>query len=155
MGALTAGKSPCDGVEEWGGGLAVVHAELHLDHYTVGAHLQTTRERGCSVACMRHGELCCGSGGTRIVRVVNCGYNNVVFKANEYLFEKILETLIAIARSLLLGVGNECLHLFVVRSCWVDDSVSYLSTSPRWCHPGLLQQMEQAHRNRSGASVPR
>lgn len=88
MGALTARKSPCDGVEELGGGLAVVHAELHWDHYTVGAHLQTTRERGCSVACIRHGELCCGSGGTRIVRVVDCGYNNVVFKANEYLFEK-------------------------------------------------------------------
>ena len=86
MGALTAKKLPCDGVEELGGGLAVVHAELHWDHYTVGAHLQTTRERGCSVACIRHGELCCGSGGTRIVRVVDCGYNNVVFKANEYLF---------------------------------------------------------------------
>jgi len=33
MGALTARKSPCDGVEELGGGLAVVHAELHWDHY--------------------------------------------------------------------------------------------------------------------------
>src|SRR6516164_1505001 len=88
MDALTARKSPCDGVEELGDGLAVVHAELHWDHYTVGAHLQTTRERGCSVACIRHGELCCGSGGTRIVRVVDCGYNSVVFKANEYLFEK-------------------------------------------------------------------
>ena len=88
MGALTARKSPCDGVEELGGGLEVVHAELHWGHYTVGAHLQTTRERGCNVACIRHGELCCGSGGTRIVRVVDCGYNNVVFKANEYLFEK-------------------------------------------------------------------
>ena len=124
MGALTARKSPCDGVEELGGGLAVVHAELHWDHYTVGAHLQTTRERGWSVACIRHGELCCGSGGTRIVRVVDCGYNNVVFKASDYLFEKILVTLVVIARLLLLGAGNECLHLFVVRSCWVDDGVS-------------------------------
>ena len=51
------------------------------------------------------------------------GYNNVVFKANEYLFEKIV-TLLAIARLLLLGAGNECLHLFVVRSCWVGDGVS-------------------------------
>ena len=124
MGALTARKSPCDGVEELGGELAVVHAELHWDHYTVGAYLQTTRERGCNVACIRHGELCCGSGGTRIVRVVDSGYNNVVFKANEYLFEKILGTLVAIARLLLLSAGNECLHLFVVRSCWVDDGVS-------------------------------
>ena len=124
MGALTARKSPCDGVEELGGWLAVVHAELHWDHYTVGAHLQTTRERGCSVACIRHGELCCGSGGTRIVRVVDCGYNNVVFKANQYLFEKILGTLVAITGLLLLGAGNECLHLFVVRSCWIDDRVS-------------------------------
>ena len=56
--------------------------------------------------------------------MVDCGYNNVVFKANEYLFEKILGTLVAIARLLLLGAGNECLHLFVVRSCWVDDGVS-------------------------------
>ena len=124
MGALTARKSPCDGVEELGGGLEVVHAELHWGHYTVGAHLQTTRERGCSVACIRHGELCCGSGGTRIVRVVDCGYNNVVFKANEYLFEKMLRTLLAITGLLLLGAGNECLHLFVVRSCWVGDGVS-------------------------------
>ena len=74
-----------------------------MGHYTVGAHLQTTRERGCSVACIRHGELCSGSGGTRIVRVVDCGYNNVVFKANEYLFEKILGTLVAIARLLPLS----------------------------------------------------
>jgi hypothetical protein len=68
--------------------------------------------------------LCCGSGGTRIVRVVDCGYNNVVFKANEYLFEKILGTLVAITGLLLLGAENECLHLFVVRSCGVDDGVS-------------------------------
>ena len=56
--------------------------------------------------------------------MVDCGYNNVVFKANGYLFEKILETLVAIIVLLLSGAGNECLHLFVVRSYWVDDSVS-------------------------------
>ena len=94
MGAPTARELPCDGVEELGGALAVVHAELHWDHYTVGAHLQTTRERGCSVACIRHGELCCGSGGTRIVSVVDCDYNNVVFAANEDLFDKMLGALV-------------------------------------------------------------
>ena len=94
MGALTARKSPCDGVEELGGGLAVVHAQLHWDHYTVGAHLQTTRERGCSVPCVRHEVLRCESGGTRIVSVVDCGYNNVVFAANEDLFDKMLGALI-------------------------------------------------------------
>ena len=121
------GRSHCKkiavGVEELGGGLAVIHAELHWDHYTVGAHLQTTRELGCSVACIRHGELCCGSGGTRIVRVVDCGYNSVVFKANEYLFYKSFGMLVTTNRCLLFA-GDECLHLFVVRSCRVDDRIS-------------------------------
>jgi hypothetical protein len=95
----------------------VVHAELHWDHSTVGAYLQTTRETECSVACLRHGELCCGTGETRIVGVVDCDCNNVVFKANEDLFDKILGTLVAAARLCLLGTADACLHLFVVRHC--------------------------------------
>ena len=55
--------------------------------------------------------------------MVDSGYNNVVFKANEYLFEKILGTLVAISRLLMLDAGTECLHLFLVRSYWIDDGV--------------------------------
>ena len=86
--------------------------------------MQTTRELGAaSHACAT---WCCAAkvAGTRIVSVVDCDYNNVVFAANEDLFDEMLGTLVAIARLLLLGAGNECLHLFVVRSCWVDDGAS-------------------------------
>jgi hypothetical protein len=42
------------------------------------------------VPCVRHVVLRCESGGTRIVGVVDCDYNNVVFVANEDLFDKML-----------------------------------------------------------------
>jgi hypothetical protein len=38
--------------------------------------------------------LRCESDGTRIVSVVDCNYNNVVFAANEDLFDKMLEALV-------------------------------------------------------------
>lgn len=43
---------------------------------------------------MRHVVLRCESGGTRIVGVVDCDYNNVVFAANEDLFDKMLVALV-------------------------------------------------------------
>jgi hypothetical protein len=49
--------------------------------------------------------------------VMHCDYNNVVFKANEDLFDKMLGTTIATARLFLLGTRDECLHLFVVSHC--------------------------------------
>jgi hypothetical protein len=38
--------------------------------------------------------LRCESGGTRIVSVVDCDYNNVVFAANEDLFDEMLVALV-------------------------------------------------------------
>jgi hypothetical protein len=43
---------------------------------------------------VRHVVLRCESDGTRIVSVVDCNYNNVVFAANEDLFDKMLEALV-------------------------------------------------------------
>jgi hypothetical protein len=43
---------------------------------------------------MRHGVLRCEGGGPRIVSVVDCDYNNVVFAANEDLFDKMLGALV-------------------------------------------------------------
>jgi hypothetical protein len=43
---------------------------------------------------VRHGELRCEGGGTRIVSVMDCDYNNVVFKANEDLFDKMSGALV-------------------------------------------------------------
>jgi hypothetical protein len=42
---------------------------------------------------VRHVVLRCESGGTRIVSVIDCDYNNVVFAANEDLFHKMLGAL--------------------------------------------------------------
>jgi hypothetical protein len=65
---------------------------------------------------VRHGVLRCESGGTRIVSVIDCDYNNVVFAANEDLFDKMLGGAAETGARLLLGTGDECLHLFVERS---------------------------------------
>jgi hypothetical protein len=43
---------------------------------------------------VRHVVLRCESGGPRIIGVVDCDYNNVVFAANEDLFDKMSGALV-------------------------------------------------------------
>jgi hypothetical protein len=58
--------------------------------------ITTLQERICRPLenHVRHVVLRCESGGTRIVSVVDCDYNNVVFAANEDLFDKMLGALV-------------------------------------------------------------